>query len=65
MILIRLLLEEQSDHGLHCCVSPIGPNTSSFTLYETLKIMRDILREIYLYTVSEGQENINSALGIM
>ena len=54
MILIRLLLEEQSDQGLHCCVSPIGPNTQSFTLYDTLKIMHDILREIHFDTVSEG-----------
>ena len=29
-ILIRLILEEQSDLGLHCLLSPICPNTLNY-----------------------------------
>ena len=52
--LTRLLLKEQSDQGLHCFVSLICSNTSNFTIYSTLKIMHNILREKYFDMVSEG-----------
>ena len=52
--LIRLLLKEQSDQGLHCLVSSICPNTKIFTVYSTLKIMHNILGEKYFDMVSEG-----------
>ena len=52
-ILIRLLME-QSDQDLHRFVSPICPNTSIFTVYNTLKIMHSILREKYFDIVSGG-----------
>ena len=52
--LIRLLLKEQSDQGLHCFVSPICPNTKIFTVYNTLKIMHTVPREKYFDIVSEG-----------
>ena len=47
-ILIGLLLQEQSDQDLHCFVSHICPKTSIFMVYNTLKIMHNILREKYL-----------------
>ena len=47
-------LEEQSEQGLHCFVSPICPNTYIFTVYNTVKILHNILREKYFNTVSEG-----------
>ena len=46
--------QEQSDQDLHCFVSPICPNTSIFTVYSTLKIMHNILREKYFDIVSGG-----------
>ena len=27
--------DQTAPQGLHCCVSPIGPNTYIFTVYET------------------------------
>ena len=36
--MIRLLLEEQSDPGLHCLLRPICPNTSNY--YSILGISR-------------------------
>ena len=62
--LIRLLLEEQSDQGLHCFVSSICSNTQVFTVYSTLKIMHNILGEKYFDMASEGYENICSVFGI-
>ena len=47
-------LNEQSDQGLHCFVSPICPNTKIFTIYNTLKIMHNIPREKYFDIVAEG-----------
>ena len=44
--------QEQSVQDLHCFVSPICPNTSIFTVYITLKIMHNILREKYFDIVS-------------
>ena len=46
--------KEQSDQSLHCCVSPICPNTYIFTVYNTLKIMHNILRQKYFDIVSGG-----------
>ena len=57
MILIRLLLK------VFIVVSVLS--VLIHTVYETLKIMHDILREIYFDTVSEGKENISSVFGIM
>ena len=53
---------EQSDQGLHCFVSPICPNTKSFTVYNTSRIMHNILREKYFDMVSESEENISMFL---
>ena len=52
--LIRLLLKEQSDQGLHCFVNAFCPNTYIFTVYNTLKKLHNILREKYFGMVSEG-----------
>ena len=52
--LFRLLLKEQSDQGLHYFITPICPNTLICTVYNTLKIMHNILRENYFDMVSEG-----------
>ena len=43
--------KEQSDQGLRCFVSPICPYTK---IFNTLKIMHNILREVYFDMVSEG-----------
>ena len=60
--LIRLLLKEQSDQSLLCFVNPICPNTKIFTVYDTVNILHNILREKYFNMVSEGQENISSVV---
>ena len=53
-ILIRLLLKEQSDLGLHSFVRPTSPNTKIFTVYNILSIMLKILRKKYFDKVSQG-----------
>ena len=41
-------------YNVHCFVSPICPNTAIFTVYNTSKIMHNILREKYFDIVSGG-----------
>ena len=52
--------KEQSYWGLYCFVSHICANTYSFTVYNILNIMQNILRVKYFDMVSQGQENISS-----
>ena len=42
------------DQGLHCFGTVLCPNTSIFTVYNTLKILQSILRDKYFDMVSEG-----------
>ena len=46
--------DPESDQDLHCFVSPFCLITSIFTVYNTLNIMHNILREKYFDIVSGG-----------
>ena len=61
LTLIRLLLEEQSDLGLHSFVRPISSNTQIFYSIQHFKHYR----EKYFDIVSEGSENITSLFGML